>query len=89
MDEKELVGILRSDPALLREVMGSRDAQDLLRELGRDREGFRRAVRSAAAGDSADLSRRIRELCQGPEGEALLERIGRSLDGRARHGGRA
>ena len=77
---------LRENPALLQSVMGSPDAQELLRTLNRDRDGFRQAVRSAAGGDSADLANRIRAVAQSPDGAALLERIQRTLD-RRRHGG--
>ena len=85
MDEQNaLIEELRRNPAKLKSVMSSRDAQALLRALNRD--GFREAVRSAAAGDTGELARRLREVGGTPDGAALLDRLERSLNGQGVNG---
>ena len=83
MDEQDLARKLRN-PALLKNVMGSRDGQALLRLLNQDGAGFRQAVRAAAEGDSADMERRLRQLTQSPDSAALLDRVREAVE---RYGG--
>ena len=67
MDEQNtLAEELRRNPALVRNLMGSRDAQTLLRSIQGD--GFREAVQAAARGDSGELSRRLRAVAATPDG---------------------
>ncbi|MBQ9348195.1 MAG: hypothetical protein IJT94_12820 [Oscillibacter sp.] len=80
-----LIKELRDNPALVRQLMGSRDAQALLRAVQGG--GFREAVRSAAEGDSGELSRRLRAVASTPDGAALLGRLEQSLNRQLGHGG--
>ena len=76
-DVSRAVEELRKNPALLQQIMNSRDGQELLRMLSGN--GFERAAESAAKGDGNEMAQRIRQVMQTPEGAALLERIRKSL----------
>ena len=70
MDQKEMMERLKRDPAALQAVMGSRDGQMLLGLL---------AVRQAAAGDASAISGMLQGIMSTPQGAALVQRIGESL----------
>ena len=77
MDERtsRLLQELKRDPAKLQAVMRSRDGQALIDLLSRDGNGFLRAVRAAADGDSAALAERLRRVAETPSGAELLSRV--------------
>lgn len=72
---------LKQDPAALHTVMSSPDGQALLRLLsGADGgKGLQQAARQAAAGDSAQMVRMIRQVMSSPQGAALVQRLNDSL----------
>ncbi len=81
MDQKEMMERLKRDPAALHAVMGSRDGQMLLGLLpgidgGRT---LQQAIRQAAAGDASAISGMLQGIMSTPQGAALVQRIGESL----------
>ena len=80
VSERDLARKLRENPALLQSLMRSRDAQTLFRMLGGQDGGFRRAVQSAAQGDTEEIARRLRQVAQTPEGAAVMERLRRAAE---------
>ena len=80
MDQKEMMERLKRDPAALQAVMGSRDGQMLLGLLSGSDGGrtLQQAVRQAAAGD-ASISGMLQGIMSTPQGAALVQRIGESL----------
>ena len=80
MDQKEMMERLKRDPAALQAVMGSRDGQMLLGLLsGSDGGRTLQAVRQAAAGDASAISGMLQGIMSTPQGAALVQRIGESL----------
>lgn len=82
MDQKEMMERLRRDPAALQAVMGSRDGQMLLGLLSGSDGGrtLQQAVRqAAAAGDASAISGMLQGIMSTPQGAALVQRIGESL----------
>ena len=86
MDQKEMMERLKRDPAALQAVMGSRDGQMLLGLLSGSDGG--RALQQADLTLEGDLSQfedasAISGMLQGimstPQGAALVQRIGESL----------
>ena len=80
MDQKEMMERLKRDPAALQAVMGSRDGQMLLGLSGSDGgRTLQQAVRQAAAGDASAISGMLQGIMSTPQGAALVQRIGESL----------
>ena len=81
MDQKEMMERLKRDPAALQAVMGSRDGQMLLGLLSGSDGGrtLQQAVRQAAAGDASAISGMFQGIMSTPQGAALVQRIGESL----------
>ena len=81
MDQKEMMERLKRDPAALQAVMGSRDGQMLLGLLSCSDGGrtLQQAVRQAAAGDASAISGMLQGIMSTPQGAALVQRIGESL----------
>ena len=81
MDQKEMMERLKRDPAALQAVMGSRDGQMLLGLLSGSDGGrtLQQAVRQAAAGDASAISGMRQGIMSTPQGAALVQRIGESL----------
>lgn len=81
MDQKEMMERLKRDPAALQAVMGSRDGQMLLGLLSGSDGGrtLQQAVRQAAAGDASAISEMLQGIMSTPQGAALVQRIGESL----------
>ena len=81
MDQKEMMERLKRDPAALQAVMGSRDGQMLLGLLSGSDGGrtLQQAVRQAAAGDASAISGMPQGIMSTPQGAALVQRIGESL----------
>lgn len=81
MDQKEMMERLKRDPAALQAVMGSRDGQMLLGLLSGSDGGrtLQQAVRQAAAGDASAISGMLQSIMSTPQGAALVQRIGESL----------
>ena len=81
MDQKEMMERLKRDPAALQAVMGSRDGQMLLGLLSGSDGGrtLQQAVRQAAAGDASAISVMLQGIMSTPQGAALVQRIGESL----------
>lgn len=80
MDQKEMMERLKRDPAALQAVMGSRDGQMLLGLLSGSDGGrtLQQAVRQAAA-DASAISGMLQGIMSTPQGAALVQRIGESL----------
>lgn len=81
MDQKEMMERLKRDPAALQAVMGSWDGQMLLGLLSGSDGGrtLQQAVRQAAAGDASAISGMLQGIMSTPQGAALVQRIGESL----------
>lgn len=81
MDQKEMMERLKRDPAALQAVMGSRDGQMLLGLLSGSDGGrtLQQAVRQAATGDASAISGMLQGIMSTPQGAALVQRIGESL----------
>ena len=81
MDQKEMMERLKRDPAALQAVMGSRDGQMLLGLLSGSDGGrtLQQAVRQAAGGDASAISGMLQGIMSTPQGAALVQRIGESL----------
>ena len=73
--------LLQGDPAALQAVMGSRDGQMLLGLLSGSDGGrtLQQAIRQAAAGDASAISGMLQGIMSTPQGAALVQRIGESL----------
>lgn len=83
MDEKttRLVEQLRSNPAMLKALMQSRDGQALMQMLtqGDHGAGLQRAVQSAAKGRPQEMVSLINQVMQSPGGADLVERINKAV----------
>ena len=83
MDENtaRMMEQLKSNPALLRQLMQSRDGQTLMPMLTQKDQGaaLQKAAQSAARGDPADMVRMVNRLMQSPDGAALVERINKDI----------
>lgn len=83
MDEnsKRMMEQLKANPAVLKQLMQSRDGQTLMGALTRpdNGAGLQRAVHAAARGDTAPMAELVSRLAQSPEGAALMARISQSL----------
>ena len=83
MDEKmaQMAEHLKQNPAMLKNLMQSRDGQALMRMLTQQDQGasLQKAAQSAAKGDPAELARMVTRLMQSPDGAALVERINQAI----------
>ena len=83
MDEKsaQMAEQLRKNPAMLKSLMQSRDGQTLMQMLtqGDGGTGLRKAVQSAARGDTGAMTQMVSQIMQSPEGAALVERINKAV----------
>ena len=72
---------LKQNPAMIQALMRSQDGQKLIQMLtqGERGSGFQQAVRSASAGNPAQMMQMVQKLMQNPEGAALIDRINRAL----------
>ena len=83
MDEKmaQMAEHLKQNPAMLKNLMQSRDGQALMRMLTQQDQGasLQKAAQSAAKGDPAELARMVTRLMESPDGAALVERINKAI----------
>ena len=83
MDEKmaQMAEHLKQNPAMLKNLMQSRDGQALMRMLTQQDQGasLQKAAQSAAKGDPAELARMVTKMMQSPDGAALVERISKAI----------
>ena len=83
MDEKmvQMAEHLKQNPAMLKNLMQSRDGQALMRMLTQQDQGasLQKAAQSAAKGDPAELARMVTKVMQSPDGAALVERINKAI----------
>ena len=83
MDEKmvQMAEHLKQNPAMLKNLMQSRDGQTLMRMLTQQDQGaaLQKAAQSAARGDTADMVQMVTQLMQSPDGAALVERINKAI----------
>ena len=83
MDEKmaQMAEHLKQNPAMLKNLMQSRDGQALMRMLTQQDQGasLQKAAKSAAKGDPAELARMVAKMMQSPDGAALVERINKAI----------
>ena len=76
-----LVEQLKSNPAMLQRLMGSRDGQALLQMLTKSDRGaaLQRAAQSAARGNPGEMIQMMRQVMSTAEGAALVERINQAM----------
>ena len=83
MDEMttQLAEQLKNNPAMLRSLMQSKDGQMLMQMLtqGDQGAGLKRAVQSAAKGNTAEMVQMVNRIMQSPNGAALVERINKAV----------
>ena len=83
MDEKtaRLAGPLKSNPAMLKALMQSRDGQTLMQMLTQNDQGagLQKAVQSAAKGDTTAMVQMVNQIMQSPGGAELVERINKAV----------
>ena len=76
-----LVEQLKSNPAMLQRLMGSRDGQALLQMLTQGDRGasLQRAAQAAARGNPGEMMQMMRQVMCTAEGAALVERINQAM----------
>lgn len=76
-----LANQLKSNPAMLRSLMQSRDGQQLLQMLTQGDRGasLQQAVQSAMQGNTAQMTEMVQRIMQSPDGAALVERINKAV----------
>lgn len=81
MDQADMIQRLKQNPAALQSIMQSRDGQRLMQMLsGADGgAGLQRATAQAAGGNTADMVQMLKKVMSSPDGAALVQRIGQSL----------
>ena len=83
MDDKttRMAEQLKSNPAMLKELMQSRDGQALMRMLTQQDQGagLQRAVQAAVKGDPSDMVRMVNQVMQSPGGAELVARINKAV----------
>ena len=83
MDEKmaQMAEHLKQNPAMLKNLMQSRDGQALMRMLTQQDQGasLQKAAQSAAKGDPAELARMVTKMMPNPDGAALVARINEAI----------
>ena len=83
MDEKmaQMAEHLKQNPAMLKNLMQSRDGQTLMRMLTQQDQGasLQKAAQSATRGNPAELAQMVTKVMQSPDGAALVERINKAI----------
>lgn len=81
MDQADMIQRLKQNPAALQSIMQSQDGQRLMQMLsGADGgAGLQRATAQAAGGNTADMVQMLKKVMSSPDGAALVQRIGQSL----------
>ena len=83
MDEKtaRMMEQLRANPAMLKDLMQSRDGQMLMQMLTQNDKGagLQRAVQSATKGDPSEMVRMMNQIMQSPGGAELVQRINKAI----------
>lgn len=83
MDENmtRLAEQLKRNPAMLQQLMQSRDGQTLMHMLTQKDRGaaLQRAAQSAARGNTADLAQLVSQVMQSPGGAELVQRINQAI----------
>ncbi|WP_455581401.1 hypothetical protein [Dysosmobacter sp.] len=83
MDEAttRLVEQLKSNPAMLQQLMQSRDGQALMQMLTRNDQGaaLQKAAQSAVRGNPSQMVQLVNQVMQSPGGAALVERINKAM----------
>ena len=83
MDENmtRLAEQLKRNPAMLQQLMQSRDGQTLMQMLTQKDRGaaLQRAAQSAARGNTADLAQLVSQVMQSPGGAELVQRINQAI----------
>lgn len=79
MDEmiNQLAQQMKNDPAMIRNLMQSRDGQLLMQMLTRHDNGksLQQAIYTATRGDATDMTNLVQNMMRSPEGAALVQRI--------------
>ena len=72
---------LKNNPAMLRNLMQSRDGQMLMQLLtqGDGGTGLQQAVQAAARGNTSQMSGMVQRIMQNPDGAALIDRINKAV----------
>lgn len=72
---------LKQNPAALQSIMQSQDGQRLMQMLSGADGGasLSRAATQAAGGNTADMVQMLKKVMSSPDGAALVQRIGQSL----------
>ena len=81
MDQADMIQRLKQNPAVLQSVMQSQDGQKLMQMLsGADGgKSLNRAAMQAAGGNTGDMVQMLKKVMSSPDGAALVQRIGQSL----------
>ena len=81
MDQADMIQRLKQNPAALQNIMQSQDGQRLMQMLsGTDGgAGLQRAAAQAAGGNTTDMVQMLKKIMNIPDGAALVQRIGQSL----------
>ena len=81
MDQVELVQKLKKNPAALPSITQSQAGLRLMQMPpgGDHRLSLNRAAAQAAGGNTADMVQMLKNVMSSPEGAALVQRIGESL----------
>lgn len=81
MDQADMIQRLKQNPAALQNIMQSQDGQRLMQMLsGTDGgAGLQRAAAQAAGGNTTDMVQMLKKIMNSPDGAALVQRIGQSL----------
>ena len=81
MDQVDMLRRLKQNPAALQSVMQSQDGQRLMQMLSGADGGasLNRAATQAAGGNTGDMVQMLKKVMSSPEGAALVQRIGQSL----------
>jgi len=76
-----LVEQLKRNPAMLQNLMHSRDGQMLMQMLTRNDRGaaLQQAAQSAVRGDTTQMVQMVQRIMQSPDGAALVERINHAM----------
>ena len=80
-DMNRIARDLQKNPAALKAIMQSPDAQALMHLLTQKDQGagLQQAVQSAMRGDTTQMTRMVQEIMQSPAGAGLVDRINQSI----------
>ena len=78
---KQMADRLGGNPAMLQNLIRSKDGQALMQMLMQNSGGasLQQAAQAAAKGNPAELARMIQQVMQSPGGAELVERINRAV----------